>query len=328
LPEDYFIYGLRIRSNLALPGLVSDQPAVPVDVEISFGSKPAFPEELKREIWYVGANLGGDGEPNLKVWKLGSSYFQLRYGDGTEFYVNTTGTKVWATWPKELTLEDTVIYFEGPVLGFVLRLRGTVCLHASAIAIGEKAVAIVGPAGSGKSTTAAAFSCLGYPVLSEDVVALTSRNSTLLVEPGYPRIRLWPQSFDTPYGLSKALPLLTPNWDKRYLDLSANGNRFHAEPLPLSSVYILASRSAEPLAPFLEDLAPGSGLLTLVANTYTNYMLSSAMRSAEFAVLGQIVNSLPVKKVVPHQDPRRLNTLCELIIDDFEKSTRRAAQSV
>ena len=42
-------------------------------------------------------------------------------------------------------------------MGFVMLLRGIVCLHASAIAIDDEAIALLGPAGSGKSTTAAAF---------------------------------------------------------------------------------------------------------------------------------------------------------------------------
>jgi dephospho-CoA kinase len=54
-------------------------------------------------------------------------------------------------------------------------LRGVVCLHASAVAIGDEAIALLGPAGSGKSTTAAAFAERGYSVLAEDVVTLDDR---------------------------------------------------------------------------------------------------------------------------------------------------------
>ncbi len=36
----------------------------------------------------------------------------------------------------------------GLILGFVLRLRGVTCLHASAIAVRDRAIALLGPASS------------------------------------------------------------------------------------------------------------------------------------------------------------------------------------
>ena len=50
----------------------------------------------------------------------------------------------------------------GPVFAFVLRLRGAVTFHASAVRIGD-AVAFLGPQGAGKSTTAAALALRGCP---------------------------------------------------------------------------------------------------------------------------------------------------------------------
>ena len=117
---------------------------------------------------------------------------------------------------------DTATYLLGPVLGFVLRLRGIACLHASAISIDGRTVLLLGPAGSGKSTTAAAFACKGCRVLSEDVCALHCTPDGIFVQPGYPRLRL-PNSVGMLFGAQDALPLLTPNWNKRFLDL-ANGD--------------------------------------------------------------------------------------------------------
>ena len=47
---------------------------------------------------------------------------------------------------------------------------------------------------AGKSTTAAAFAKLGYPVLSDDLLALSDTGGTWVVEAGYPGLRLWPDS--------------------------------------------------------------------------------------------------------------------------------------
>ncbi|MEO6723814.1 MAG: serine/threonine protein kinase [Blastocatellia bacterium] len=269
---------------------------------------------------YIHPTRKENGDCLLRVWQLAQGqYFRMLYADGTEFILNRQGTQVWATWPGSLTLEDTATYFLGPVLGFILRLRGVTCLHASAIAIDGQALAILGPAGAGKSTTAAAFAQLGYHVLSEDVVALTSEGENLLVNPGYPLIRLWPSSVQSLFGAADALPLLTPNWEKRGLPLNRNGCRFQSEPLPLAAIYILSERCDYPSAPFVETPSAQTGLMSLIENTYTNYLLDQAMRAREFELLGRLVKQVPLRRVTPHTDFARLPELCKTILSDFRR---------
>src|SRR5205823_15042979 len=134
-------------------------------------------------------------------WRLdGGAYFRILYSDQTEFIINRSGTQIWAQWPDRLSLEDTATYLLGPILGLVMGLRGTHCLHASVISVEDKSVALLGPPGAGKSTTAAAFARRGYPVLSEDVAAVLDQDGRFLIQPAYPRIRLWPSSVEALYG--------------------------------------------------------------------------------------------------------------------------------
>jgi hypothetical protein len=269
--------------------------------------------------WHVSPLCDENSQPVLRVWTLdGGAYFKLLYGDGTQFLVDRSGTRVWTTWPDTLTLEDTAIYLEGPVLGFVLRLRGVTCLHSSAVAIGGQAVAFVGEAGSGKSTTAATFASLGFPVLAEDVVALFEAGDRFLVQPGYPRVRLWPESFVNLFGPSNALPFLTPNWDKRYLDLTSGDYRFQEEPLPLGAIYMIGERTSDPSAPFIKPVSGRSGMMLLVKNTYTNYMLDMTSRVQEFELLSKLVTRVPLRQINPHTDPTRLSKLCEIVLNDFQ----------
>jgi ABC-type dipeptide/oligopeptide/nickel transport system ATPase component len=201
-------------------------------------------------------------------------------------------------------------------------LRGIVCLHASAIAIGKEAIALVGPAGSGKSTTAAAFAERGYSVLAEDVVTLDDRGDRFLVRPGYPCIRLWPPAVKALYGSETHLPKLTPNWDKCYLDLSA---RFQGEPLPLTAIYQLGERHDDSAAPFIETLDRSEALMALVANTYATKLMDKHMRAREFELLTRVVGNVSVRRVTPHADPARITELCNLIVDDFSLTQRRKA---
>lgn len=273
-------------------------------------------EPVERELWHLNPEHGPGGKPRLVVWKL-RDHYNLEYADGTQFLIDEAGTRVWAVWSDTLTLEDTATYFLGPVMGFVLLLRGFISLHASAVAIGDQAVAIVGPAGSGKSTTAAALAERGYRILAEDVVTLRDLGAEFLVQPAYPSIRLWPSSVEALYGTAATLPKLTPTWDKCYLDLTQDKYEFQTHPLPLAAIYLLAERSADPAAPFFQDLAPTQGLISLVANTYTTYLMDKQMRAREFELLHRVINSVPIKRVTPHSDPARIDDLCRTILENF-----------
>src|SRR5690349_11204395 len=255
------IYGLGIVTNRIIPGVPASTIASE-DLRISFGALPAWHRELSAahaEACYVADYKSECGEPALRVFRLlDGEYYRFYYADQTQFVIDRSGSEVWAEWSSPLTLEDTATYLLGPVLGFVMLLRGVVCLHASAVAIGNEAIALLGPAGSGKSTTAAAFAERGYSVLAEDVVTLDDRGDRFLVRPGYPCIRLWPSSVKALYGSETHLPRLTPNWDKCYLDLA---ERFHDTPLRLAAIYQLRDRHHDARAPYVAPLDRSESLM-------------------------------------------------------------------
>jgi hypothetical protein len=259
------------------------------------------------------------GKPSLIFSKLqGGKFYRFCYADKTEFVVDDAGREIWAAWPEPLTLEDTATYLLGPVMGFVLLLRGLVCLHASAIAVGDEAIALIGPAGAGKSTTAAAFSARGFSVLAEDVVTLDDHGDGFLVRPSYPCIRLWPASVEALYGAESALPPLTPNWDKCYLDLTQRAGQFESKPRPLAAIYLLGERCDDPRAPFVEGLDRNEGMISLIANTYATKLMDKQMRAREFELLGRVLAHVPLRRVTPHTDPGRISELCDSIVGDFE----------
>ena len=213
-------------------------------------------------------------------------------------------------------MDELALYLIGPVLGFTLRMSGTLCLHASAVAIGELAIAIAGPSGAGKSTTAAAFVKMGYPVLSDDILPLELKPHQLLVSPGYPRLRLWPDAARHLHGDENSLPQLLPDWEKRYLDLSGNIHMFHGKPLPLGAIYILDSRIAAD-TPEINELAGTEAILALVKNTYRNELLSISMRAQEFNAINKVVSLIPIRHVQPPMDLKNISMLCDAIIEDL-----------
>jgi len=320
-----FIYGLRIQSNRPIPRVRPSAPATVTDLQVSLGLDSDFPG-AKRESparWYASDRLDERGAPALVITKSGDgAWFRMRYSDGTEFLVDRLGTRLWAAWPEPLTIEDTATYLLGPVMGFVLLLRGTHCLHASAVNVGDQAIALVGPSGAGKSTTAAAFAKLGYGVLSDDVVTLADESGQLIVHPAYPCIRLWPESAEALFGTADALPLLTPNWDKRYLDLAGDKHRFQAAAVPLAAIYVLGERLDDASAPRIEAVAPQAAMIELVGNAYAPYLKDRTARAEEFRVLSRAVATVPVRRAIPGADLAQVDRLCSVILDDFHALSR------
>jgi hypothetical protein len=313
MPYRCSIYGLGVVANQTIPGVPASQTAAD-ELRITFGSLPSNGFSATQIETYVADYTDECGNPVLRVFRE-DKYYRFSYADRTEFLIDHEGTQIWAQWPEPLTLEDATTYLLGPIMGFVMLLRGIVCLHASAIAVGDETIALVGPAGSGKSTTAAAFSDLGYSILAEDVVTLDDRVDHFLVRPAYPCIRLWPASVKALYGNETQLPRLTPNWDKRYLDLS---EQFQHQPLPLAAIYMLSERRDDAAAPFVERLDKSEGLMSLIANTYATKLMDKQMRAREFELLTRVLNNVPVRRVTPHSDIAHIPELCTQILSDFK----------
>lgn len=317
---DYKLFGLVFHSNLLLPGIPQEENSAGTQhLALHLGVLPyAKPETqlISEELTYVSSDTNDRGEPLLQIWNVNpGSFVRMAYEDGTQFWLDGLRENIWATWPDHLPLENTTSYLLGPVLGLLLRLRGVVCLHASAVEIEGQAVAFVGSPGAGKSTAAAAFSKMGYAVLSDDIAALEEREGLFYLVPAYPQLRLWPESVEMIYGRAEALPPFNPEWDKRGLGPGDQGVRFENRACPLGAVYILSDRRPAP-APYVQPLRSQGALLSLVADTYANKILDRDMRAREFEVLGRLAACVPIRRLFPPSDPDRLQALCRVIETD------------
>jgi hypothetical protein len=331
------IYGLSLRANRPLPGFSQVPSDSKIDLrvwlfpnaplgEAAQGSMDAHVDEGEEEIRYISPWTGEFGIPLLTLHQLrGPGTYRLRYDDGTQFLIDPAGTEIRAWWPAETSFEDTVTYLSGPVLGFVLHSRGILNLHASAVDVGGRALVLLGPAGAGKSTTAAAFARQGFPVLTDDLTAVLECENGFSAQPGYARICLTPEATQSFYGRADALPEIAPNWDKRSLELGAPttggalGARFASQALPLGAIYVLGDREEGGSAHKVEPLDPQEGLKFLLANTYMQYLLTPEQRAREFPIIARVVAQVPLRKISPAGGAERLAELCGVLAEDFAR---------
>jgi hypothetical protein len=316
--HSYRTYGLTVQSDIPVTGLVplAKDDGLP-DLRLDLGDMPEWAAlALSLTVTAVQARpesfMPGEGSFTVSEFSSGQ-FFLLSYADGSRCLVDHRATQLWGEPGPGLSHDDLCVYVLGPVMGFVLRLRGRTPLHASAVAADGRTIALVGNAGAGKSTTAAALALRGWAVLAEDVCALEDLTDQYHVLPGYPRICLWPDSVSILFSSPEALPLVVPGWEKRFLPLDGSLAHFASQSSPLAAIFLLGERSTLESAPTIEPLSKKDALLQLVQNTYMNWLLDKRQRAEEFDILAKLVTGVECFKLIPSADPKRLPALTDLI---------------
>jgi len=320
----YRAYGLTLGCDTRVSALRQERTEPErFDIAVSLGPETDWVREARRLPSRLEHPRPGEVERDNSPFTLTSfgsgEFFELAYGNEALFFVDGAAERLWGTCLPPLTSEDVATYLLGPVMGFVLRRRNVLALHASAVCIGGQAVVLCGESQAGKSTTAAALALQGIAVLCEDVTPLIEVDRRFQVEPGYPRVCLWPDAVEKLFGARDALPQLTPSWEKFFLPLDGGNAKFEEQRRVVSTVYVFAPRVAQANAPRIETMSAREALLDLVQNSYMNWLLDRRQRAAEFDALSKLVTQVPIRRIVPHLDPGRIGALCELIVADAER---------
>ena len=321
----YTIYGLQLIADRPLPEALPAPPPVPGSDPLTVTLAGCI-EELPvqppadQAPWYTSPYQDEHGAPVLRVWRDKTRYY-LVYLNGNRFVVDRAGDAVWAAWPEETDFGFVVAQLLGPILGFVLQLRGLLVLHASVVAAQGQALAILGASGAGKSTTAAELCRQGCRVLSDDVAALAEQDDWWWAQPGYPRLRLWPQTAEALYGPEHDLRPIAPGserWDKRYLELDRSQMAFASQPHPLRAIYVLDWSEANAGA-LIAPLMGAPGLAALDANSYAIRLLDHEGRARQLAALGRLLGRVSVRRMQPTANLAALPALGAAILKDFER---------
>jgi hypothetical protein len=244
----YSLYGLGVHSQVPLWG--HEARDCPNDVTVLWHQRDLSTSEGAREAREVVA--AADLSEVVVSWQ-GVGEMSIR--SGTEIEVVTSGDVEWH-YVRHLVC--------GVGLGLALHQRGTLALHASAVAIDGRAVAFVGPKGAGKSTLAAALSARGHTLLTDDVVALDlPDDAPPMVRRGPTNLNLWP---DSALATGHDPDALDRIWSRStkvagWLPTAPDGG-----PTPLGAIFVLAAAEAAP--DVSERLTSLAGFAELVGHTH------------------------------------------------------------
>ena len=283
--EDRVLCGWRVRSAFALPELPpwSGAEDAPFDLCIV---EAEVPDQLEGAV-RAGPVLSIAGDGSVLVNVPGLLRMLIRDGRGVAVEVLEPG-------------EDWKLYLLGTALGVLCHQRGLYPLHASAVGVNGRTVAIAGRSGAGKSTLALHLAGRGHLFQADDVTVLRSAAGGLEVLPALPRMKLWRGSLDAAGVDAAMLPRVRQGVEKFYLEPGAG---FDLAPSPLRAVILLE----EAEQPSLVRLEPKQALAAVRPHVYRprpGAVLQGRQRL--FAHAAELVSSTPVFRL---SRPKRFEDL-------------------
>lgn len=162
------LYGLVVESELCLHQDRVPAPSVEPQVRVRWGDplesnqQPAPGRTLLHHVPL---------EPAFCTYALlDDGSYLLRYAGACDFRVDADLRTVTVHLVNGIDPDFAAVLVSGAVLSFLLVMRGDLVLHASALHIGERALAFVGYSGMGKSTMAALVAAHSGRLITDDVL--------------------------------------------------------------------------------------------------------------------------------------------------------------
>jgi hypothetical protein len=301
----YRAYGLTLESDFPLPALEPWAGGGTPDVRIVEAPPSTRPSPLREG---DGAFVLTAEEAVVPIPEIGT--FVVRGGEEMRVHVESGASRL-----------RVAQYATGNMLGMLLYQRGLLVLHASAVRVGDAAIAILGPCGAGKSSTAAALYAAGMPLAADDNTAIRFEADGAVLLPGAPSLKIFPAAAVALRVAPDELYFI--NDPKLKLGYRAQRGFAHA-PVPLAAVYVLQKERAPGSVGDFERIAPQQALLYLLAQSVPGRQERPG-GAAVFRACARLANSVPAYAVRSFSRMDELAGLAQRMRAHAERSARPAA---
>jgi len=233
----YILCGLKVESDLAFPELTPwEGPREhPFDIEFRLGRV--------EQLW----------EPDEKGVK-----FEASGPDKIIFHIENRG-RILIENGRRVVFDAFAgvegdrlrIEFIGTTQSMLWYQRGYLPLHASALLVDDRAIAVGARSHSGKSVLAAALTKRACPLVADDMMVVDWSRKVPVVLPGYQKLRLWKDACEQLDLMGDTIAKAHFIRDKFVL---ATAGSSPETPVPLTDLFILSglrqeSFSGQPLGP-------------------------------------------------------------------------------
>lgn len=297
---NYLICGLSVSSELLLPGhSIVETASAEVNVLRGQVPAPCSNEHTSTPYQFI-------GDSTVLFRAPGVVRFQIIDGKEILFELEAFGSD-----------EQAVSFLLSTVIGIVLHQRQLMVLHASAVMVDGRALAICGPSGAGKSTLAAAICQAGGHFVSDDISVISGESvSGYSVRPDGRQHRLWADSIQQLSLAGRKTEVVRAGWDK-----------FHVEPadnalpvaVPLKAVIVLCPASS-PSPATLSRLSPADAVALLDRNVFRRQLAERMGRSAQlFAQIAGLIADVPVLRFERLADFARIQDDVRQVLNQLER---------
>ncbi len=264
-----------------------------------------------------------DARKGIKYEPLKDGSVYIRFFHFFRFHVSKDGRSIvyqaLDPLPKNTSrFRSPLVFLQTNVLSFSLLKLGIEVFHASAVAFREKAVAFLGESGYGKSTTAAAFLKKGYPLLTDDLLAIHKNGQRFEVRPGVPQIKLWPKAARALAPGSRPSDKMSPAADKWILPLSSG--KTLGRTCRAGVLYVLWPRFKKGGNEIrIRRLKPQEAAISLIKSSHNLIMQDPARLRAQMAFASELARAVPIRSVSFPRDFRKIPTLREKLLKDIQR---------
>lgn len=180
----YALHGYRFRSALPLPGR---EVAERADLDVTWTTVDRVPAEPPEGAPLAALSLSPEAG---FAYAAGEDRLVCRFYRACEFTIFPDRRLVIAEIDRRADAALAALLLAGNVVAFLLERAGHCVLHASAVARGERALAVVGASGMGKSTLAALLCARGASFVTDDLLRVDFDGADVRCVPGPPEVRL------------------------------------------------------------------------------------------------------------------------------------------
>jgi hypothetical protein len=287
-------FGLDLRGDFEAPGLArgpAASPGGPIVRVTAVSSDPdaaiGWPIEESHRLLHWRLEHGPDVMTVDHHPERGYRLYALRQGT---YFVAADGESICCVPPA---IESWIWqrFLVGQVLPLAAVLNGYEVLHASAVAVADRAVAFAASSGEGKTSLAVNLVLRGARFLTDDVTAVSLRNGQPMVHPGPGLTNLrWAE--DACIGSRRALLGEVIGSDQEALRLALPRD---PRPVPLAALYFLerVSEGTTPRFETVDDVNFGS----LLGCGYTRFVSTRERMRMQLVIYAAIAAGVRVVRV-------------------------------
>ncbi len=316
----YSLFGLTLQSNFKLTKRVAISGEGNSDVTFT----RELVDSLDVDRWqgispnYISPFKTKNGESLLHAFHRPDSDV-LHFPDTADFYISAD--RILCHQLHQTMDYEIERWLVGIVLSFWLERKGIPVLHASSVVIEGKAVGFLATNFAGKSSLAATLMECGYPLLTDDVLALECSDSQCIGRPGYPRMRLWPDQARHFFGPQyEDLERIHPDASKRNVPIGPDGiGTFCDKSMPVGCIYIPQRKDQHEKRNTVEVLPVSrrDAFIELVRYSLASRILTKfGLQEERMQSLMQIALQVPIRRLQYPSGLELLPGVREAIVED------------